>query len=102
MLAVAMALKLMAEIGILSILGRGLLRVWLLRLHPSAMQNNFFLQVLDWLCKPWLLLARMVSPRFVLTQHLGWVAALLLALLWLLATGAKIALCVQVGLEVCR
>ena len=102
MLMVAISLKLLAEIGFLALIGRGLLQLWLLRLHPCAVGNNLFLQILEWLCKPWLRLARVLTPKFVLSEHLSWVAALLLAMLWLVATTAKIALCVGAGLEGCR
>jgi len=101
MLMVAISLKLLAEIGFLALVGRGLLRVWLLRLHPSAVSNNLFLQILEWLCQPWLRLARVLTPKFVLSEHLSWVAALLLVMLWLVATTAKIALCAAAGPEVC-
>lgn len=102
MLIAAISLKLLAEIGFLAVVGRGLLLLWLQRLHPSAVNHNVFLHMLDWLCKPWLWLARVFTPKFVLSQHLGWVAALYLAILWLMATAAKITLCVGAGLEVCR
>ena len=102
MLMAAIIVKLLAEMGLLALIGRGILRLWLHRLHPAQAQNNFFLQILEWLCLPWLRLARLVTPKFVLAQHLGWVAALLLGVLWLLATAGKVILCVQAGLEVCR
>jgi hypothetical protein len=102
MLMVAIIVKLVAEIGFLALIGRGMLRLWLHKLHPAQAHNNVFLQMLDWLCLPWLRLARLVTPKFVLTQHLVWVAALLLAVVWLLATASKVILCVQAGLEICR
>ena len=102
MLWVVSSIKLLAEIGLLALLGRGLLRLWLARLHPLQVHNNLFLKLLDALSAPWLWLAKQVSPRFVLPSHWAWIAFLLAALLWLGATVAKVSLCVQAGLEVCK
>lgn len=102
MLWVVSSIKLLAEIGLLALLGRGILRLWLARLHPLQMERNLFLRLLDALSAPWLWLAQAVSPRFVLPAHWAWVAFALVAFLWLAATTAKIWLCVHTGLEMCQ
>ena len=102
MLWVVSSIKLLTEIGLLALLGRGMLRLWLGRLHPTQMQTNVFMKLLDALSAPWLWMAARVSPRFVLPSHRPWIAFLMLAMLWLLATVAKVSLCVRAGLEVCQ
>lgn len=102
MLWAVSSLKLLAEIGLLSLLGRGLLRMWLQRLHPEHIQHNLFLKLLEALSSPWLWLAQRISPRFVIPAHWAWVALFLAAFTWLVATVAKVSLCVQAGLEVCQ
>ena len=102
MLWVVSSIKLLTEVGLLALLGRGLLRLWLGRLHPAQLQNNVFLKLLDALSGPWLWVAQQVSPRFVVPSHWSWIAFLIAALMWLLATAAKVSVCVSAGLEVCQ
>ena len=102
MLWMVSSIKLLTEIGLLALLGRGILRLWLGRLHPSQMQTNVFLKLLEALSAPWLWMAQGVSPRFVLPSHWPWIAFLMAVIIWLVATVAKVSLCVSAGLEVCR
>jgi hypothetical protein len=102
MLWVISSIKLLAEIGLLALLGRGVLRLWLARLHPHQSERNVFLKLLDALSAPWLWLAQAMSPRVVVPAHWVWVAVALAAFLWLVATTVKIWFCVQTGLEACQ
>ena len=45
---------------------------------------------------------RFITPRVVLDRHIPLAAFVLLASVWLVATIAKIDLCLQVGVELCR
>lgn len=102
MLLLIVSLKLLSELGLLALSGRWVLRAWLHRLHPHAISGNVFLALLDTVCRPWLWLAKVLSPRIVLPQHHPLVAGCLLCMLWLASTIAKIGVCVQQGLETCR
>ena len=95
-------IKLIAEIALLSLLGRWVLRAWLARLAPDGGRGNPVLWLFDTLCRPLDQLGRWLSPRFVLAQHHGLVAFLLLMFTWVGATLAKISICLDVGVRACR
>ncbi|TDQ43759.1 hypothetical protein [Tepidicella xavieri] len=97
------AVKLIAEIALLSLLGRWVLGAWLRRLGPAgAGQENVFLWVLDTLTRPFVVVAGWVTPRWIPRAHLPLVAFGLLAVVWLAALLGKIGLCVELGMEQCR
>ena len=102
MLLLASALKLIAELALLALLGRWLLGAWLRRVAPRTVDSNVFLWLLETLCRPFVLAAGWITPRRVLPQHLPLVAFCLLAGLWLAATVLKIQLCLQLGVAQCR
>ncbi len=98
MLAVVTTVKLIAEIALLALLGQ-----WLLGLLAGAKRDkNLFYQILQIIGKPFVVVARYVSPRFVVERHLPLVAFLLLAFVWLGVTILKIQTCLQIGMELCR
>lgn len=98
MLAIITAVKLIAEIALMALLGQ-----WLLGLLAGAKRDkNIFYQILQVMGKPFVALARRVSPKFVVEQHLPLVAFLLLAFVWLGATILKVQTCLQVGVELCK
>lgn len=98
MLLFVSSIKLVAEIALMSLLGQ-----WLLGLLAGAKrESNFFYQMLGILTRPFLRLARWLSPAIVLDRHVPLVAFLLLAFVWVFATLYKIQLCLQIGVEACR
>jgi hypothetical protein len=94
--------KLLAEIALLSLLGRWLLRAWLVRVAPDRGRHNPVLWVFDTVCQPWLRLVGRLSPRPMLARHQALVAFLFFMLAWVGATVAKIALCLDIGVSACR
>ncbi len=98
MLLFVSAVKLIAEIALMALLGQ-----WLLGLLAGAKRDsNFFYKLLQVLTQPFVRVARWISPRIVLDRHIPLVAFLLLAFGWLAATLAKIDLCLKIGVEACR
>ena len=98
MLTVLSAAKLVFEIALLALAGQ-----WVLGLIAGARRgDNLVYQLLQKISWPFVALVPRVTPRRVLARHHPWVAFLLLALAWLLVTGAKIAHCVQIGVALCR
>lgn len=98
MLLLVSAIKLLAEIALLSLAGR-----WLLGLLAGPRRDgNPFYQLLDVLTRPFLQAARLLTPRLVVDAHVPLVAFLLLAFVWLVATLLKIDLCLQIGVQACR
>jgi hypothetical protein len=92
------ALKLIAEIALMALLGQWLLGL----LAGSKRDSNLFYKLLQVLTQPFIRLARLLSPRIVLDRHMPIVAFLLLAFGWLAATVAKINICLQIGVEACK
>lgn len=98
MLLFVSAVKLIAEIALMALLGQ-----WLLGLLAGAKRDsNFFYKLLQVLTQPFVRVARWISPRIVLDRHIPLVTFLLLAFGWLAATLAKIDLCLKIGVEACR
>ena len=98
MLLLVTTVKLIAEIALLALLGQ-----WLLGLLAGAKRDkNIFYQILQVLGRPFVSVARLVTPKFVVERHLPLVAFLLLMFVWLAATILKIQTCLQIGVELCK
>ncbi len=98
MLAVASIIKLIAEIALLALLGQ-----WLLGLLAGARkEQNLFYQILQIMTRPFVSVARLLTPKLVLDRHVPLVAFLLLLFIWLGATIYKIQTCLQIGVELCK
>ena len=98
MLVAVTTAKLIAEIALLALLGQ-----WLLGLLAGAKRDkNIFYQMLQIMGRPFVALARIVTPRFVVERHLPLVAFFLLAFVWLGVTILKIQTCLQIGVELCK
>jgi hypothetical protein len=92
------ALKLIAEIALMALLGQ-----WLLGMLAGAKrETNFFYRMLQTMTQPFVRIARLLSPRIVLDRHLPLVAFLLLAFGWFVVTTIKINLCLELGVEACK
>ena len=64
MLFAVTAMKMLAELALLALVGHGLLRLLLQRLAPQSLASNPFLWLLATLCRPPLwLVARLSPPR---------------------------------------
>ena len=98
MLTLIASVKLIAEIALLALLGQ-----WLLGLMAGARrEQNLAYQILRHIGRPFVVAARFLTPRFVLERHHPLVAFLLLGLMWVAATAAKISHCVKVGVHLCQ
>jgi hypothetical protein len=98
MLTLILAVKLIAEIALMALFGQ-----WVLGLLAGQRKaTNLFYQVLELIGRPFVVVARFVTPKFVLERHLPLVAFLLLGFVWVLATASKIAHCVKIGVELCQ
>ena len=76
MLTLILAIKLIAEIALMALFGQ-----WVLGLLAGERKStNLFYQVLEQIGRPFVLLARFITPRFVLERHHPLVAFLLLGL----------------------
>ena len=98
MITAVTTVKLIAEIALLALAGQ-----WLLGLLAGAKRDkNIFYQILQIMCRPFIALARVVTPKFVLERHLPLVAWLMLAFIWVGATVLKIQTCMEIGVANCQ
>lgn len=90
--------QLLAYIGLLALVGQGLLFV----LAGQKRDTNLIYQLFQVLNRPWMALARLISPARIDPRHHGWVAFFVLAVVYIAVTLAKIEHCISVGMETCR
>ena len=98
MLTLVSVVKLLAEIALLALAGQGVLAV----LAGAKREQNLFYQLLQVLTRPFVRGTRLITPRIVIDRHIPLVAFLLLLFVWLVSTIAKINICVQIGVHLCR
>lgn len=98
MLALATTVKLLAEIALLALLGQWVIGL----LSGQARARNPVYRVLQLIARPWVKAARWISPPVVLDRHLPLVAFAVLLLIWVGAAMAKISICLQIGIALCK
>jgi hypothetical protein len=87
-------LRILVEIALLSLIGQGILFV----LAGAGREQNVFYLVLKTLASPAMRFSRWITPRFVVDQHIPWVALFLLGVLWIgLAVLKQIVAAVEAG-----
>jgi hypothetical protein len=98
MLFTVSMIKLIAEVALLALFGQ-----WVLGLLAGAKKDtNLFYQILQIVGKPFVVAARVITPKQVIDRHVPLVAFLLLLFIWLAATLMKIRTCLQIGVELCK
>lgn len=98
MLLFVSAVKLVAEIALMALAGQFLLGL----LAGQKRDSNLFYQLLQVLTKPFVKGMRLVTPKVVIDRHIPLAAFVALAMVWVIATLAKVNLCLQIGVEQCR
>ncbi len=98
MLLFVLAVKLVAEIALLAFAGQFVLSV----LAGAKRETNFFYRVMDVLTKPFVRVMRAVTPKAIIDRHVPVAAFVALLSIWFIATIAKINVCMQVGMELCK
>jgi len=98
MLLFISALKLIVEIALLSLFGQWVLGL----LAGQKKEGNIFYKLLETLGKPFVQIARFITPRVILDRHVPLVAFLLLAFTWLIVTWTKVNHCIRIGVEMCQ
>ncbi len=98
MLFFVSTLKLIAEIALLALFGQ-----WVLGLLAGAKKDsNLFYQILQIVGKPFVVAARVITPKQIIDRHVPLVAFLLLLFVWIAATLQKIRTCLEIGVELCK
>jgi hypothetical protein len=86
MFVFATVLKGLIEVLLVVMLGQGLLYLF----AGTRRQENLVYRAFATVTAPIMKAARFVTPRFVVDQHIGFVAFFLLALAWVLALALKV------------
>lgn len=88
----------LSAIALLSLLGQ-----WVLGLLAGAgRDSNLFYQLLGILTRPFTRLTRLITPRVVLDRHIPLATFALLVMAYVASTVARIAICVEIGVHLCR
>lgn len=82
---VVVTLRILVEICLFALIGQGILSV----LPGVDRKTNLFYLILQTIASPGWRFARWVSPRFVVDQHVGWVALFILGVLWIVLAVLK-------------
>jgi hypothetical protein len=98
MLTSLLIVKLVCEIALCSLLGRGALVL----LTAGQPQGNPVYGLFRTLTQPFVAVVGWCTPRFVLPRHHALATFLLLSVVWLAATLGKIQWCLQAGMAACR
>ena len=88
MLQAVLIFKAVVEVALCAFLGQGILYL----LAGSRREGNFVYGILKTLTSPVFRIARFISPRVILDQHMWLVALLLLVVAWIALTLAKVRL----------
>ncbi len=83
------AARVVVEVAGLALIGQGVLYL----LAGAHREQNFFYRILKTITLPVWKLARWVAPRFVLDQHVGYVAFLMVGVAWLYLLGSHVQAC---------
>jgi hypothetical protein len=86
MLLLVMILKAMTEIALCAFLGQGILYLF----AGAKRDSNFAYTTFKMLTSPVTKATRFIAPRFILDQHIGFLAFFLLMVAWVALTIAKI------------
>ena len=89
MLLLASILKALAEIAGLSLVGQGILYL----LMGARRDQNFVYNLFQGLTLPVMKLARLITPKVAIDRHIGFVAALLVVVVWFVSGNAKLGMC---------
>lgn len=98
MLVLITAVKLVCEIAILSLLAQWLVGV----LAGARRDQNWVYSLFRVLTGPFTKTVRWVTPKVVIDRHVPLATFVLLTMLWVVVTVAKIQACLAVGVQACQ
>ena len=86
MFLAATIFKGLIEVALLALLGQGILFIF----AGATRHQNLVYRMFVTVTKPIMTATRSVTPRFIVDQHIGFVAFFLLLVLWVLALALKV------------
>lgn len=93
MLLVAIIIKSLIEVALVVMIGQAILFV----LAGASRHQNLIYRMFTTVTGPIMKATRFITPRFIVDQHIGLVAFLLLVVLWALALALKVHFFLQQG-----
>ena len=88
MLLLVMILKALTEVALCAFVGQGILYLF----AGAKRETNFVYTTFKMLTSPVTKFTRLIAPRFIVDQHIGFLAFFLLMVLWLALTITKVKL----------
>ena len=86
MFLLATIFKGLVEVALLVLLGQGILFIF----AGATRHQNLVYRMFATVTKPIMTATRFITPRFIVDQHIGFVAFFLLLVLWVLALALKV------------
>ena len=93
MLLAAIILKGIIEVALVVMIGQGILFVF----AGETRHQNLVYRMFATVTQPIMKATRFITPRFIVDQHLGFVAFFLLAVLWVVAVALKVHFFIEAG-----
>lgn len=94
---IAEIVQTLAAVALMSMFGQWIVGL----LAGERRQTNLFYQILEIIGRPFVRVAAWITPKVVLARHHALVAFCLLLVVYLVATLARIQMCVQIGVKAC-
>lgn len=88
MLLLVMILKALTEVALCAFVGQGILYLF----AGAKRETNFVYTTFKMLTSPVTKFTRLIAPRFIVDQHIGFLAFFLLMVLWVALTITKVKL----------
>ncbi|MES2912123.1 MAG: hypothetical protein V4718_12080 [Pseudomonadota bacterium] len=98
MLTLVILIKLIAEIALFAFAAQAVLGV----LAGSGRVHNPIYRFLQVATKPWVSVMRKVLPRSMSERNVAWMGFFALLVVWCVAVVAKISICLQIGVALCK
>jgi ABC-type uncharacterized transport system permease subunit len=86
MLQLVVILKALAEVALFAFVGQGILYLF----AGSKRESNFVYTTFKMLTSPVTKIVRFITPRFIIDQHITFLAFFLLLVLWVVLTISKV------------
>ena len=86
MLQLVIILKALAEVALFAFVGQGILYLF----AGAKRETNFVYTTFKMLTSPVTKIVRLITPRFIIDQHITFLAFFLLLVLWVVLTISKI------------
>jgi hypothetical protein len=93
MLLAAIILKGLVEVALIVMIGQGILFIF----AGATRHQNLVYRMFATVTQPNMKATRFITPRFIVDQHLGFVAFFLLVVLWVVAVALKVHFFIEAG-----